>query len=86
MPVVTQTGNYTIGRVLNNSAGSATGGISIGSSGSNQVGVMVKGNSNLAVTGGVAVTGNSILCIWRKQCNNSTGEISAASVLLTNSQ
>ncbi|UYI78468.1 MAG: autotransporter-associated N-terminal domain-containing protein [Fusobacterium varium] len=87
MPVVTQTGNYTIGRVLNNSAGSATGGISIGSSGSNQVGVMVKGNSNLAVTGGVAVTGNSNIGVYgESSAITVTGDISAASVSsLTNS-
>ena len=87
MPVVTQTGNYTIGRVLNNSAGSATGGISIGSSGSNQVGVMVKGNSNLAVTGGVAVTGNSNIGVYgESSAITVTGDISATSVSsLTNS-
>lgn len=51
---------------INNSAGSATGGISIGSSGSNQVGVMVKGNSNLAVTGGVAVQEIVILVYMEK--------------------
>ncbi|WP_373076863.1 autotransporter-associated N-terminal domain-containing protein [Fusobacterium varium] len=80
MPTVTQTGNYTIGRILNNSAGSASGGISIGSSGSNQVGVMAKGNSNLTVTGGVAVTGgNSNIGVYgESSVITVTGDISAA--------
>ncbi|BBA50818.1 putative autotransporter [Fusobacterium varium] len=80
MPTVTQTGNYTIGRILNNSAGSASGGISIGSSGSNQVGVMAKGNSNLTVTGGVAITGgNSNIGVYgESSVITVTGDISAA--------
>ena len=57
-PIITQTGSYTIGMVLNNSTGTTAGGISIGGSGSsNQVGVMAKGNSNLTVAGPVTVSG-----------------------------
>ena len=57
-PVITQTGSYTIGMVLNNSTGTTAGGISIGGSGtSNQVGVMAKGNSNLTVAGTVNISG-----------------------------
>ena len=57
-PIITQTGSYTIGMVLNNSTGTTAGGISIGGAGTtNQVGVMAKGNSNLTVAGPVAVNG-----------------------------
>ena len=57
-PIITQTGSYTIGMVLNNSTGTTAGGISIGGTGTtNQVGVMAKGNSNLTVAGSVAVSG-----------------------------
>jgi len=82
IPTVAQTGNYTIGRILNKSAGTVTGGISIGSSGSNQVGVMAKGNSNLTVTGGVAVTGgNSNIGVYgENSVITVNGNISAAPV------
>ncbi|WP_373080552.1 beta strand repeat-containing protein, partial [Fusobacterium varium] len=57
-PVITQTGSYTIGMVLNNSTGTTAGGISIGSSTeNNQVGIMAKGNSNLTVAGTVSISG-----------------------------
>ena len=57
-PIITQTGSYTIGMVLNNSTGTTAGGISIGGTGTtNQVGVMAKGNSNLTVAGPVTVSG-----------------------------
>ena len=55
-PVITQTGNYTIGMVLNNSTGTTAGGISIGGLGTaDQVGIMAKGNSNLTVAGTVSI-------------------------------
>ena len=55
-PIITQTGSYTIGMVLNNSTGTTAGGISIGGTGTtNQVGVMAKGNSNLTVAGSVSI-------------------------------
>ena len=65
-PVITQTGSYTIGMVLNNSTGTTAGGISIGGSGiTNQVGVMAKGNSDLTVAGAVTVSdGNDNIGIY----------------------
>ena len=65
-PAITQTGNYTIGMVLNNSTGTTAGGISIGGSGiTNQVGVMAKGNSDLTVAGAVTVSdGNGNIGIY----------------------
>ena len=65
-PAITQTGNYTIGMVLNNSTGTTAGGISIGGSGiTNQVGVMAKGNSDLTVAGAVTVSdGNDNIGIY----------------------
>ncbi|MDU1893016.1 MAG: hypothetical protein E6767_20250, partial [Dysgonomonas sp.] len=63
-PVITQTGSYTIGLVLNNSTGTTTSGISIGSSGSNQIGVMAKGNSNLTIAGNVSVAGDKNIGVY----------------------
>ncbi|BBA51194.1 putative autotransporter [Fusobacterium varium] len=63
-PVITQTGSYTIGLVLNNSTGTTTSGISIGSSGSDQVGVMAKGNSNLTIAGNVSVAGDENIGVY----------------------
>ncbi|MGL5655643.1 MAG: autotransporter-associated N-terminal domain-containing protein [Fusobacteriaceae bacterium] len=88
IPTVTQIGNYTIGRVLSNSTGNVAGGISIGSSGSNQVGVMAKGNSSLAVVGGVSITGGSsnIGVYGENSTIAANGNISVASATsLTNS-
>ncbi|MCB8564692.1 autotransporter-associated N-terminal domain-containing protein [Fusobacterium ulcerans] len=88
IPTVTQTGNYTIGRVLNKSTGTVAGGISIGSSGNNQVGVMAKENSNLTVTGGISVIGgNSNIGVYGKSSAIAVnGNISVASAAsLTNS-
>lgn len=88
IPTVTQIGNYTIGRVLSNSTGNVAGGISIGSSGSNQVGVMAKGNSSLAVVGGVSITGGSsnIGVYGENSTITANGNISVASATsLTNS-
>ena len=88
IPTVTQTGNYTIGRVLNKSTGTVSGGISIGSSGNNQVGVMAKENSNLTVTGGISVIGgNSNIGVYGKSSAIAVnGNISVASAAsLTNS-
>ncbi len=50
--------------VLNNSTGTTAGGISIGSSGSNQVGVMAKGNSNLTIAGNASVAGDENIGVY----------------------
>ncbi|MHD0318791.1 autotransporter-associated N-terminal domain-containing protein [Fusobacterium sp. THCT1E2] len=89
LPTVTQTGNYTIGTVLNKSTGSTAAGINIGTSGSNQVGVMAKGNSTFTVTsGGITVAdGDSNIGIYgENSIINVTGNISVgAASSLTNS-
>lgn len=67
-PAITQTGNYTIGMVLNNSTGTTAGGISIGGSGiTNQVGVMAKGNSDLTVAGAVTVSDGMIILVYMEK-------------------
>ena len=64
-PVVTQTGSYTIGMVLNNSTGTTAGGISLGSAAdNNQVGVMAKGNSNLTIAGNISVDGDKNIGVY----------------------
>ena len=78
LPTVTQTGSYTIGTVLNKSTGTTATGINIGTSESNQVGVMVKGGSTLNVTsGGIAVgNGDSNIGIYGENSTiNVTGNI-----------
>ena len=78
LPVITQTGSYTIGTVLNKSTGSTAAGINIGTSGSNQVGVMAKGNSTFNVTaGGITVAdGDSNIGIYgENSAINVTGNI-----------
>ncbi|MEQ3308904.1 autotransporter-associated N-terminal domain-containing protein, partial [Fusobacterium varium] len=73
VPTITQTGNYTIGMVLNNSAGSTAGGISIGSATeNNQVGVMAKDNSNLVITGDISVNGNKNIGIYGEESQITT--------------
>ncbi len=55
-PTITQTGNYTIGMVLNSSTGTKNDGINIGGTGiSNQVGVMVKENSIFTIGNTTAI-------------------------------
>ena len=64
-PVITQTGSYTIGMVLNNSTGTTAGGISLGSAAdNNQVGVMAKGNSNLTIAGNISVGGDKNIGVY----------------------
>ena len=64
-PVITQTGSYTIGMVLNNSTGTTAGGISLGSAAdNNQVGVMAKGNSNLTIAGNILVNGDKNIGVY----------------------
>ncbi|WP_130890189.1 autotransporter-associated N-terminal domain-containing protein [Fusobacterium ulcerans] len=64
-PVITQTGSYTIGMVLNDSTGTTAGGISIGGSGSiNQIGAMAKKGSNLTINGNVLVDGNENIGVY----------------------
>ena len=64
-PVITQTGSYTIGMVLNNSTGTTAGGISLGSAAdNNQVGVMAKGNSNLTIAGNISVNGDKNIGVY----------------------
>ena len=89
LPTITQTGSYTIGTVLNNSTGSTAAGINIGTSGSNQVGVMAKGNSTFTVTsGGITVAdGDRNIGIYGENSTiNVTGDISVGTASsLTNS-
>ncbi|GAA6323371.1 hypothetical protein F350042L8_04690 [Fusobacterium ulcerans] len=64
-PVITQTGSYTIGMVLNNSTGTTAGGISIGGAGStNQIGAMAKENSSLTIAGNVLVSGDENIGVY----------------------
>ena len=79
LPAIVQTGNYTIGTVLNKSTGTIAVGINIGTSGSNQVGVMAKGNSTFTVTaGGVTVANgdNNIGIYGENSTINVVGNIS----------
>ena len=65
--------DLTIGMVLNNSAGSTAGGISIGSATeNNQVGIMAKDNSNLVTTGDISVNGNKNIGIYGEESQITT--------------
>ncbi|MDR3258622.1 MAG: autotransporter-associated N-terminal domain-containing protein [Fusobacteriaceae bacterium] len=65
VPAITQTGNYTIGLILNNSTGTVPGTVTIGNSTTNnQVGVMAKNSSNLTVTGTISVSGDKNIGIY----------------------
>jgi hypothetical protein len=76
-PTITQTGSYTIEKVLNNSTGT-TGGISLGNAGAtNQIGVMAKDNSNLTVTGIISVGGDNNIGVYGENSSvNTTNNIS----------
>ena len=59
IPVITQTGNKTIGVVLDNSAGNTpASGINLASA-NEQVGVMAKNSSTLAVAGSISISGGN---------------------------
>ena len=78
LPTITQTGNCTIGTVLNKSTGNIASVISIGGSGTaSQVGIMAKGNSDLTM-GGVSVIGgdNNIGIYGEESTIKVTGNIS----------
>ena len=66
-PVITQTGSYTIGMVLNNSTGTSAGGIFIGNSGNNQIGTIVRENSNFTAAGDVKVAGDKNIGIYSEK-------------------
>ncbi|PWM28866.1 MAG: autotransporter-associated N-terminal domain-containing protein, partial [Limosilactobacillus fermentum] len=89
LPTVAQTGSYTIGMVLDRTKGTTTAGINIGTSGSNQVGVMAKGGSILEVTAGgiTAADGDSNIGIYgENSIIKVTGDISVGTASsLTNS-
>ena len=89
LPTVAQTGSYTIGMVLDRTTGTTTTGINIGTSGSNQVGVIVKGGSILEVTAGgiTAADGDSNIGIYGENSTiEVTGDISVGTASsLTNS-
>ncbi|WP_339099796.1 autotransporter-associated N-terminal domain-containing protein [Fusobacterium ulcerans] len=79
LPTVTQAGSYSIGTVLDRTTGTTTAGINIGTSGSNQVGVMAKGNSVFTIaSGGIAVAdGDSNIGIYGENSTiKVTGDIS----------
>ena len=57
--IISQTGNYTIGMVLNNSTITSNNVINIGgTSSNNQVGLMAKGNSTITVNSNVSLLGD----------------------------
>ncbi len=89
LPTVTQAGSYSIGTVLDRTTGTTTAGINIGTSGSNQVGVMAKGNSVFTIaSGGIAVAdGDSNIGIYGENSTiNVAGDISIGTASsLTNS-
>ncbi|WP_339007583.1 autotransporter-associated N-terminal domain-containing protein [Fusobacterium varium] len=89
LPTVTQAGSYSIGTVLDRTTGTTTAGINIGTSGSNQVGVMAKGNSVFTIaSGGIAVAdGDSNIGIYGENSTiNVAGDISVGTASsLTNS-
>ena len=64
-PTITQTGSYTIGIVLNNSTGIVNREINIGSTAiSNQIGIIVKGNSDLTVMENISVRGSKNIGVY----------------------
>ena len=66
VPTINQTGNNTIGLILNNSSGTLAG-TTIGTTGSNQVGIMVKGtSSNVGVTGNIDVSGDKNIGVYNE--------------------
>ena len=65
-PVINQTGNYTIGMVLNGSSGIASG-VSI--TGQNQVGIMAQNGSGITAGGIVSVLGDKNIGIYGENSN-----------------
>ncbi|WP_462424912.1 autotransporter-associated N-terminal domain-containing protein [Fusobacterium sp. THCT13E1] len=65
-PVINQTGNYTIGMVLNGSSGTASG-VSI--TGQNQVGIMAQNGSGITAGGIVSVSGDKNIGIYGENSN-----------------
>ena len=64
-PTITQIGSYTIGMVLNNSTGIVNREINIGSTAiSNQIGIIVKGNSDLTVMENISVRGSKNIGVY----------------------
>ena len=73
VPTINQTGNNTIGLILNNSSGTLAG-TTIGTTGSNQVGIMVKGtSSNVGVTGNIDVSGDKNIGVYNEGGALTTG-------------
>ncbi len=66
IPTINQTGNNTIGLILNDSSGTLAG-TTIGTTGSDQVGIMVKGAaSNVGVTGNIDVSGDKNIGLYNE--------------------
>ncbi|MDU1910174.1 autotransporter-associated N-terminal domain-containing protein [Fusobacterium sp.] len=58
-PTITDTGDYTIGMMMNNSTGVTPYGFTIGNVGSHKIGLAAKGNSTLTVGGDITVNGDN---------------------------
>ena len=65
-PTINQTGNYTIGMVLNNSSGTASG---VNISGQNQIGIMAQQGSVLNAGGTVTIAGDKNIGIYGENSN-----------------
>ncbi len=65
-PTINQTGNYTIGMVLNNSSGTASG---VNISGQNQIGIMAQKGSVLNAGGTVTIAGDKNIGIYGENSN-----------------
>ncbi|SQJ04199.1 Uncharacterised protein [Fusobacterium ulcerans] len=65
-PTINQTGNYTIGMVLNNSSGTASG---VNISGQNQIGIMAQQGSVLNAGGTVTIAGDKNIGIYGDNSN-----------------
>ena len=65
-PLITQTGSYNIGMVLNNSTGTVS---SASVSGNNQVGIIAQNSSVLTVSGPVTVNGNNNAGVYGNNSN-----------------
>ena len=63
-PTIIDSGNYTIGMMLNNSKGITTAGFSIGATGVHKIALLAKNNSSLTVVGNVAVLGDNNVGIY----------------------
>ncbi|WP_316091769.1 hypothetical protein [Fusobacterium sp.] len=69
-PIIAQTGNYTIGMIFNNSTGTTSSGVNIGSlTEKKQIGIKIKENSDITIAGNVSVAGDENIGVYARNSN-----------------